>query len=113
MRIGINALYAIPGKVGGSEIYLRCLLAALARVDSENEYVVFTNRESAGRLALGENFREAPLGVRAVNRPARALWEQTALPRRCRREGVDLLHSLGSSAPLRLSCPSVVTVLDL
>lgn len=29
-RIGINALYLIPGGVGGTEIYLRELLKALA-----------------------------------------------------------------------------------
>ena len=31
MVIGVNALYLIPGGVGGTEIYLRELLAALAR----------------------------------------------------------------------------------
>ena len=30
INIGINALYLIPGQVGGTEIYLRELLAALA-----------------------------------------------------------------------------------
>ena len=29
-RIGVNALHLIPGAVGGTEIYLRELLAALA-----------------------------------------------------------------------------------
>ena len=45
-RIGVNALYLIPGGVGGTEIYLRRLLAALASIDRENEYFVFTNRET-------------------------------------------------------------------
>ena len=30
LRIGVNALYLIPGGVGGTEIYLRQLLAAIA-----------------------------------------------------------------------------------
>ena len=30
LRIGVNALYLIPGGVGGTEIYLRGLLAGLA-----------------------------------------------------------------------------------
>jgi hypothetical protein len=42
-RIGVNALYLIPGEVGGTEIYLRELLAALARIDTANHYYVFTN----------------------------------------------------------------------
>ena len=29
LRIGVNALYLIPGGVGGTEIYLRNLLRAL------------------------------------------------------------------------------------
>ena len=33
VRIGVNALYMIPGGVGGTEIYLRELLAALAELD--------------------------------------------------------------------------------
>ena len=32
IRIGVNALYLIPGGVGGTEIYLRNLLRALAGV---------------------------------------------------------------------------------
>ena len=48
IRIGINALYLIPGGVGGTEIYLRSLLEALGEIDSQNEYIVFTNRETAG-----------------------------------------------------------------
>ena len=36
LRIGVNALYLIPGGVGGTEIYLRGLLGALAEIDVEN-----------------------------------------------------------------------------
>ena len=50
MKIGVNALYLIPGGVGGTEIYLRNLLRALAGIDSSNEYVVFTNRETGTDL---------------------------------------------------------------
>ena len=69
MKIGINALYLIPGRVGGSEIYLRRLLSALSRIDRENEYIVFTNRENRGTFELGENFREHHCPVRALIRP--------------------------------------------
>ncbi|GAH72726.1 unnamed protein product [marine sediment metagenome] len=43
MRIGINALFLIAGKVGGSEIYLRNLLCNLTKIDKENEYILFVN----------------------------------------------------------------------
>ena len=46
LRIGVNALYLIPGGVGGTEIYLRNLLAALASIDNVNQFIVLTNRET-------------------------------------------------------------------
>jgi len=113
MRIGINALYLIPGRVGGSEIYLRRLISALARVDRENEYVVFTNRENRGTFELGENFIEHHCPVRGLIRPHRIAWEQLVLPWRARRRRLDVLHSPGFVAPIFVHCPSVITVLDL
>src|SRR5437588_13005303 len=80
-RIGVNALYLIPGGVGGTEIYLRQLLAALARIDTVNEYFIFTNRETGADLAPRQsNFHFNPQNVRACFRPARIVWEQTMLP---------------------------------
>ena len=113
MRIGINALYLIPGRVGGSEIYLRRLISALARIDRENEYIIFTNRENRGSFELGDNFREHHCPVRALIRPHRIAWEQMVLPYRARQHGLDVLHSPGFVAPLFARCPSVVTILDL
>ena len=86
LRIGINALYLIPGGVGGTEIYLRGLLAALAEIDPVNRYFVFTNRETGPDLApQAVNFKLVPQAVRAVSRPRRILWEQTVLPLQVRR----------------------------
>lgn len=114
MRIGVNALYLIPGGVGGTEVYLRSLLAALARVDESNEYVVFVNRESGAALApAASNFRAVETGVRAVNRPVRLLWEQLRLPSAARRERLDVLFNPGFTAPARCPCPSVTVFHDL
>jgi 2,3,4,5-tetrahydropyridine-2-carboxylate N-succinyltransferase len=88
MRIGVNALYLIPGGVGGTEIYLRNLLRALAGIDSSNEYVIFTNRETGPDL-VPERFAHVPLPVRAVNRPARLLYEQTGLAMQARQPWFD------------------------
>src|SRR5215203_3153715 len=76
MRIGVNALYLIPGGVGGTEIYLRNLLQAWGRIDTVNEFFVFTNRETDSDLTPSR-FTHAPQPVRAVNRPARLIYEQT------------------------------------
>src|SRR6266704_1475526 len=80
-RIGVNALYLIPGGVGGTEIYLRELLAALARIDAENEYFVFGNLETDSALVPKQaNFHWKQQAVHARLRPARILWEQMVLP---------------------------------
>jgi glycosyltransferase involved in cell wall biosynthesis len=108
MRIGVNALYLIPGGVGGTEIYLRNLLAALGRVDRTNEYFVFTNRETGADLP-----NAVPLAVNATNRPARLLLEQMVLPREARRRRIDILLNAGFTAPWLGACPNVTVFHDL
>ncbi len=106
MRIGVNALYLIPGGVGGTEIYLRSLLPALAAIDSRNEYVVFTNRETGPDLVpAAPNFTRAPLNVRATFRPGRILCEQIVLPFS---QPVDVMFNPGFTAPV--AHPNNVTV---
>src|ERR1039457_4581864 len=96
LRIGVNALYLIPGGVGGTEIYLHELLRALAEIDARNEYFVFTNRETGPDLVPQQpNFHGMPQRVRARFRPARIVWEQTVLPLAAARPGLDALLNPG------------------
>jgi glycosyltransferase involved in cell wall biosynthesis len=114
MRIGINALFLIPGKVGGSETYLRSLVRALQELDHDNDYVLYTNREAAGSFALtNPRWREAQCPIHATSRFARMAWEQLALPIQTMRDGIDVLHSPGYTAPLALRCASLASILDL
>jgi glycosyltransferase involved in cell wall biosynthesis len=109
MRIGVNALYLLPGGVGGTEIYLRCMLESLARIDSRNQYRIFTNIETSGLAPDAPNFETVPQQVRAVSRPARLLWEQFRLPL----AGLDVLWNPGFTAPLFPPCPQVAVFHDL
>src|SRR5262249_2925773 len=114
LRIGINALYLIPGGVGGTEIYLRGLLTALAEIDLVHQYFVFTNRETGPDLTpAGANFRQVPQRVRAVRRPSRLLWEQSVLPIETVRLKLDVLLNPGFTAPLLCPCPQVTVFHDL
>src|SRR5689334_6122559 len=114
MRIGVNALYLIPGGVGGSEIYLRSLLEALAEIDSSNQYFVFTNRETGAALApKAANFTTVPQPVRAASRPARIVWEQIVLPIAAVRLRLDVMLNPGFTAPLACPCPQVTVFHDL
>src|SRR5437870_3327167 len=103
MRIGINALFMIPGAVGGTESYLRNLLRVLQETDRENEYLVFTNEESYWTFNLrARNFEEIRCAVSGVKRSERILWEQTVLPLVIERRNIDVLHSPGYTAPLMM-----------
>jgi glycosyltransferase involved in cell wall biosynthesis len=114
IRIGVNALYLLPGAVGGTEIYLRNLLGALADIDSENQYIVFTNRETGADLVPDRpNFVHAPQPVRATFRPARILWEQFALPFPVHKHRLNVLFNPGFTAPLLCGCPMVTVFHDL
>jgi glycosyltransferase involved in cell wall biosynthesis len=114
MRIGVNALYLIPGRVGGTEIYLRSLLRALAALDSENHYTVFTNAETGADLVpAAPNFSRAPQSCRAAIRPVRILWEQFLLPRAVKKAKLDVLLNPGFTSPAWRCCPNVTVFHDL
>ena len=113
LRIGINALYLIPGGVGGTEIYLRSLLRAMAEVDTRNEYFVFTNRETTDLSPNAANFHVAQQSVAARNRPWRIWYEQTSLVTRCRELNLDVLFNPGFTMPLFAPCRTVTVFHDL
>jgi glycosyltransferase involved in cell wall biosynthesis len=114
-RIGINALYLIPGGVGGTEIYLRELLQALALIDSVNQYFVFTNFESGddGLVPNQANFHRKAQAVRASFRASRLLWEQTVLPIEIARCRLNVLFNPGFTMPFFGHCPTVTLFHDL
>jgi glycosyltransferase involved in cell wall biosynthesis len=114
MKIGVNALYLIPGGVGGTETYLRALLVALAEIDKTNEYFVFTNRETGTDLVPKQvNIVHAPQSVTATVRPARLLWEATVLPLAAARLRLDVMFNPGFTAPILCGCPQVTVFHDL
>ena len=114
LRIGVNALYLIPGGVGGTEIYLRNLLDALARIDRRNQYFVFTNRETGRELCpRAGNFETVAAAVPARLRPLRLIWEQAVLPVQASRLDLDVMFSPGFTAPLVCRAARVTVIHDL
>ena len=114
LRIGVNALYMIPGGVGGTEIYLRSLLAAFHQLNTPHHFVVFVNVETYGTLAApSPQFEIVNTGVRAASRPLRLAWEQFVLPGKLRRHRIDVLLNPGFTAPALSPCPSVTVFHDL
>ena len=114
LRIGVNALYLIPGGVGGTEIYLRNLLRAMAALDRNNLWYVFTNVEtSADLVPVASNFIQVKQNIHASNRVVRLLWEQTGLPWHAGKLGLDCLLNPGFTAPVLPPCPNVTVFHDL
>lgn len=114
MRVGINLLYMIPGAVGGTETYAAGLLHGLAQIDTPAEFYLFLNQEAEHwPLPGGGNFTRIVCPVRARSRCRRYGYEQFAFPRLLKRLSVDIVHSLGYVAPLRVPCPSVVSIPDM
>jgi glycosyltransferase involved in cell wall biosynthesis len=114
LRIGVNALFLIPGGVGGTEIYTRSLLETLARNDPGNEYFIYRNRETGAELVPREGaFFDRPQPVAATSRPARIAYEQLILPIAFARDRIDVVLNCGITAPLLTPLPMVTVFYDL
>lgn len=116
MRIGLNLMYLVPGEVGGTETYARELILELARLRPHDEFIVFCGEEAAAVLPdprWPKNVRVHGINVRCRNKPRRVATEMLRLPRIARREGIELLHSLGVTSPLFGRFARVVSIHDL
>ncbi len=114
MHVGLNLVFLVPGEQGGMEVYARELLRALPAVRPDLRVTAFVNREA--RAAGGEWDEFAEVVEVPVFARSRVQWvrgEQQLLPRLARRAGVDVLHSLASTAPARGRFRRVVTIHDL
>jgi glycosyltransferase involved in cell wall biosynthesis len=101
MTIGIDARELIP--------------ALLEQAPAGTRFTAFVNREAAAAKdgPWGELLPAVTVPVNARNRVQWVLGEQTLLPPLAMRAGVDLVHSLASTAPLWGRFQRVVTVHDL
>lgn len=115
MRVGLNLIFLVPGETGGMEVAARELIPELIKVAPEVSFTAFVNREAAAAKdgPWGELLPAVTVPVNARNRVQWVRGEQTLLPGLAKREGVQLLHSLASTAPAWGGFRRVVTVHDL
>ena len=116
MHVGLNLIFLVPGETGGMEVAARELIPALlAQAPPGTRFTAFVNREAAaaGDGPWGELLPAVTVPVNARNRVQWVLGEQPLLPRLAARAGVELVHSLASTAPLWGRFRRVVTVHDL
>ncbi|AYA78050.1 hypothetical protein DOE78_23085 [Bacillus sp. Y1] len=92
MRIGIDSLFIRPGKVGGTESYLRNLLKALEIVDQENEYIIFTSRNNDASFTFeNKNFRKVLCDLDNDSRFKRMIYTSSNLPKLIEKEKIDVM----------------------
>jgi glycosyltransferase involved in cell wall biosynthesis len=115
-HVGLNLIFLVPGETGGMEVAARELIPALlAAAPAGMRFTAFINREAAasGDGPWGELLPAVTVPVSARNRAQWVLGEQALLPRQAARAGVDLVHSLASTAPLHGRFRRVVTIHDV
>ncbi len=114
-HVGLNLVYLVPGETGGMETYARELITAIAAAEPDTRFTAFVNREAAeaGPAPWNELMPAVTVPVNATRRTQWVRGEQLLLPRLTREHRVDLLHSLGGTAPARGPRRRVVTVHDL
>ncbi|MCL2183137.1 MAG: glycosyltransferase family 4 protein [Chitinispirillia bacterium] len=113
MNIGINAS-ALSAQMGGASLYILKIINALAQVDHENSYFIFTTAAGKAHFSnLPQTFSTIPCAPSKTI--TRLLWEQTVLPLAvCKKYKIRVLFSPNYTAPLfHPGVRSAVTIHDL
>ncbi len=107
MRIGVDATGV--KLLSGINVYTINLVNHILRADSGNEYVIYC----MGQVPDGMTVHPSHARFEVIPAGNRKLWQQIGLPRRARRDGLDLLFFPSNSVALRAPCKTVATIHDL
>jgi glycosyltransferase involved in cell wall biosynthesis len=113
VHVGLNLVFLVPREMSGLETYARELTTALLERRPGLRVTAFVNREAAADGAWGELVPTVTVPVYGRRRSAWVRGEQLLLPRQAQRAGVDVVHSLASTAPGWGSFRRVVTIHDV
>ncbi len=113
-KIGLNLLYIIPDKVGGTQTYAEGILKSFHNKKFNIEIHIFCTKEYYQIIKKQyPNFKYHPISINNRNRVLRILFELTCLPFLVKKHKLSLLHSLGYTAPFYLPIKNIVTIHDL
>ena len=107
MRVAIDASPAGKTPRTGTELYTLQLILSLARLDTQNEYTLFLNRQ------VPEEFAGLPANVKPQQKPQRWLWAQTRLAWGLRRLSPDVFFTPANVLPFLHPPRSVITIHDV
>jgi glycosyltransferase involved in cell wall biosynthesis len=98
MKIGIDARFAVHNLRGIGNYTLR-LIHNLAEIDRYNEYILYIDKnDTKNALPQQSNFK-----IKKLLLSNYFVWEQFLLPIRAKKDGVDILHCTGNTAPICIS----------
>ncbi len=113
MHIGLNLIFLVPREMSGLETYARELTSALLRERPDLRMTAFVNREASSDPLWNGLVPTVTVPVYGRRRSSWVRGEQILLPTLAQRVGVDLVHSLASTAPAWGSFRRVVTIHDV
>ena len=113
MHVGLNLIFLVPREMSGLETYARELTSALLREQPDLRLTAFVNREASSDPMWREFVPTVTVPVYGRRRSSWVRGEQVLLPRLAQRAGVDVVHSLASTAPSWGSFRRVVTIHDV
>lgn len=114
MRIGVNTLFMIPGKVGGSEIFVMNLLRHLLKVDKKNKYLFIVCRNNKTVFNINsKNVEYLEFNFDNSSRSKRLFFEQIILPQKLKEKKIDLLIAPGNTGLIQCPCKQLLIVHDL
>jgi glycosyltransferase involved in cell wall biosynthesis len=112
VAVGVNLLWCVPGRVGGSEQYLVRQLLGLATQPAGFVPTLYCLPAFVdAHPELMALYSVVTAGITGEERPRRVLYEHTWLARRTR--GADLVHHGGGTTPMTGKQPIVLTIHDL
>ena len=113
-RIGINLLFINPKLYGGSVVYAIKLIEELSKLDKNNFYYIYINKESKKlKLKIGSNFVIRVLNFNYYSVYLRYFWEQFILPFYLSKDKIQLIHSPGYVTPILTPVKKLVSILDI
>jgi len=112
IKIGINTL-PLFDTIAGAERYTQNIIRSLARLDKDNEYILFLNRYNKNSYGVDQNNFKNIVCNFPKNKLVRVLYEQLVLPKLAEREKVDILFSTCNIAPVSAKCALLTMMFDL
>jgi len=114
MKIAINTLSIVPGKMGGTETFLVNLVNNLFRFDKKNKFLLLVSRNNKKIfVSTSGNVEYLKFNFDNNSRVERVFFEQFILPQALKKRKVDILVAPGNIGLACCPCKLLLIVHDL